>query len=150
MKSFDLEAAKNGAPVCTRDGKPARIICFDRKSTSNFPIIALVRFTDGIEEQVIRFTKDGKFFNLPGMAHYNCNDLVMIEEIPQYEFKPFDKVLVRNPPNGYTKGSYEWTMGFYEKRFMSEKVHKIMNSPYAWEQCIPYEGNEDKLGTTCK
>lgn len=31
MKPFNLEAAKNGAPVVTRDGKPVRIICTDFK-----------------------------------------------------------------------------------------------------------------------
>lgn len=31
MKNFDLEAAKVGAPVCTRSGKPVRIICWDMK-----------------------------------------------------------------------------------------------------------------------
>ena len=30
MKPFDLEAAKAGKPVCTRDGRKARINCFDR------------------------------------------------------------------------------------------------------------------------
>ena len=31
MKNFDLAAAKAGAPVCTRSGKPARIVCWDMK-----------------------------------------------------------------------------------------------------------------------
>ena len=31
LKEFDLEAAKAGKPVCTRDGRKARIICFDAK-----------------------------------------------------------------------------------------------------------------------
>lgn len=31
MKNFDLEAAKRGAAVCTRSGKPVRIICWDMK-----------------------------------------------------------------------------------------------------------------------
>lgn len=31
MKPFDLEAAKVGKPVCTEDGWPVRILCFDRK-----------------------------------------------------------------------------------------------------------------------
>lgn len=30
LKPFDLEAAKAGKPVCTRDGRKARIISFDR------------------------------------------------------------------------------------------------------------------------
>lgn len=48
MKPFNLELAKQGKPVCTRDGKPARIICFDRNSPT-FPIVALVSETDGNE-----------------------------------------------------------------------------------------------------
>ena len=40
MKKFDLEAAKKGAPVCTRDGRKARIICFDANNST--PIVALV------------------------------------------------------------------------------------------------------------
>ena len=36
LKEFDLEAAKSGKPICTRDGRKARIICFDKKrSLSN-------------------------------------------------------------------------------------------------------------------
>ena len=40
LELFDLEAAKAGKPVCTRDGSKARIICFDAQSEQ--PIIALV------------------------------------------------------------------------------------------------------------
>ena len=45
FKPFDLEAAKAGEPVCTRDGREARIICFDR--IGNLPIIALVKNREG-------------------------------------------------------------------------------------------------------
>lgn len=41
MKPFDLEAAKNGAPVCLQDGRPVRIICFDRFSDAH-PIVGLI------------------------------------------------------------------------------------------------------------
>lgn len=40
LKPFSLELAKQGKPVCTRDGRKARIICFDKKEGA--PIIALV------------------------------------------------------------------------------------------------------------
>lgn len=42
LKPFDLEAARSGKPVCTRDGRKARIICFDAKDDRGFHIIALV------------------------------------------------------------------------------------------------------------
>lgn len=49
MKKFDIELAKAGAPVCTREGRPARIVCFDKKSDRGFSIVALVD-NDGYEE----------------------------------------------------------------------------------------------------
>ena len=48
MKEFDYEKAKAGAPVCTRDGRPARIVCWDGKG-GNMPILALVATNDGCE-----------------------------------------------------------------------------------------------------
>lgn len=42
MKPFDIELAKAGHRVCTRDGKPARIICFDRRSVNGCSIVALI------------------------------------------------------------------------------------------------------------
>ena len=50
LKSFDIEAAKSGKPVCTRDGHKARIICFDKKGA--YPIVALVN--DYNEEEYIK------------------------------------------------------------------------------------------------
>ena len=41
MKEFDLEKAKAGHPVCTRDGHEARILCFDR--IEHHPIVGLVK-----------------------------------------------------------------------------------------------------------
>lgn len=35
MKPFDLELAKAGHPVQTRDGRPVRIICYDRKDNAH-------------------------------------------------------------------------------------------------------------------
>ena len=44
LKEFDIEVAKAGKPVCTRDGSKARIICFDKKCRAieeeEFPIVA--------------------------------------------------------------------------------------------------------------
>lgn len=58
MKPFDLEAAKAGKPVCTRDGRKARIICFDTTNKGNYPIIALLE--DKGCEAIFYYNKDGK------------------------------------------------------------------------------------------
>ena len=57
LKPFNLEEAKAGKPVCTRDGRKARIICFDAKCADT-PIVALVSRNDG--EILLRHYKDGK------------------------------------------------------------------------------------------
>lgn len=62
MKPFDLEAAKAGKPVCTRDGRKARIISFDRKflfKGVSYPIIALVEDT-AKEETIYGYNEKGK------------------------------------------------------------------------------------------
>ena len=43
MKKFDIEQAKHGAPVCTRDGREVRILCMDRICNNGMKIIALVK-----------------------------------------------------------------------------------------------------------
>ena len=58
IKPFNLEAAKAGKPVCTRDGRKARIVCFDRINAR--PILALVPSTDGKGEDVFDCFVNGK------------------------------------------------------------------------------------------
>ena len=52
-----MEEAKAGKPVYTRDGRKARIICFDCKDEA-FPIVALVSGSSE-KEEVISYDKDG-------------------------------------------------------------------------------------------
>lgn len=59
MKPFNLERAKAGAPVITRNGCTARIICFDRADADNYPLVALVHFGEGIE-RVTTHTNQGR------------------------------------------------------------------------------------------
>ena len=71
MKEFNLEAAKNGVAVCTRDGHEARIICFDAKDKA-YPIVALVTVLD--DENVLLFSESGRYSCL---ATQHPNDLMM-------------------------------------------------------------------------
>ena len=52
MKPFNLEKAKAGKPVCTRDGRNVRILSFNLKSTSR-PIVAAVQHEAGKEDEYI-------------------------------------------------------------------------------------------------
>ena len=93
LKPFDLEAAKAGAKVVTRNGRPVRIICFDRKN-KNEPIVALVNFDYG--EQLVTFTIKGKYSdNIP-----TSYDLFMAPE------KHEGYVLVIRCKDGVVLGDY--------------------------------------------
>lgn len=72
-----------------------------------------------------------------------CLKKLGIEEKPKCEFKPFDKVLVRN------SDEMEWIPRFFER--YSETANggrTITMDRNSWKYCIPYEGNEHLLGTT--
>lgn len=60
MKPFDLEKAKAGAPICTREGFKARIICFDANN-DRFPIVALIKDSNSSNEYPVSLTKNGRF-----------------------------------------------------------------------------------------
>lgn len=80
LKPFDLQAAKSGKPVCTRDGRKARIICFDRRlfyKNVSYPILALVECSDG-EDDVCGYNEKGKVLIEDG-AEYK-DDLMMLPE----------------------------------------------------------------------
>lgn len=77
LKPFDLEAAKAGKPVCTRDGRKVRIICFDAKRKNGKRIIALVPSKDFIGfEDLIDYPDNGNY----GGGHENDGDLMMLPE----------------------------------------------------------------------
>ena len=73
LKPFSLEAAKAGKPVCTRDGRKARIICFDKKG--DYPIVALVNDYNK-EEYIKNYDKFGKKF----IDGETTDDLMMLPE----------------------------------------------------------------------
>lgn len=73
LKPFSLELAKQDKPVCTKNGKKVRIICFDAKGI--LPIIALVE--SGDEEKTVRYSNSGRF-RFDGMP--DEEDLMMLIE----------------------------------------------------------------------
>ena len=77
LKPFDLQAAKSGKPVCTRDGRKARIICFDRKDIK--PIVALVTFINdtSVIEKAFYYFEDGHHLS---KNDKNIYDLMMLPE----------------------------------------------------------------------
>ena len=75
LKPFDIQKAREGKPVCTRDGRKARIICFDFQSIENTPIVAAVQVTDK-QEVIANYYEDGRRF-VDGISEL---DLMMLPE----------------------------------------------------------------------
>ena len=78
LKPFDIEAVKTGKPVCTRDGRKARILCFDRVCCDEIStIVACVLSNDGKDENVIIYSSDGFMVD---KQHPCADDLMMLPE----------------------------------------------------------------------
>lgn len=55
MKPFDLDAAKNGAPIQTRDGRPAKLVAHVPEANPEYRVLALVG------GRVLTYTTAGTF-----------------------------------------------------------------------------------------
>ena len=69
MKPFDLEAAKAGAPLVTRDGRPAKFIAHVGDAHPSQRLLVLI---DGVVHTKF---ESGKYASSP--AHVSDNDLFM-------------------------------------------------------------------------
>lgn len=59
---------------------------------------------------------------------------------PKYQFKPFDKVLVRDTCDD------TWRASFFSH--IEEDSSRYVTTGLTWKYCIPYKGNESLLNTT--
>ena len=75
LKPFDIQKAREGKPVCTRDGRKARIVCFDLQSIEKTPIVAAVQVTDK-QEVIANYYENGQQF-INGISEL---DLMMLPE----------------------------------------------------------------------
>ena len=100
----------------------------------------------------IYFTEEGLHFNkftdgscalFPSKTNHDWSKF----EVPKKhkEFKPFQKVLIP----GIIDNVWYWFAALYSHYDSKHKLHVLINNETIIEEneIIPYEGNEDKLGT---
>ena len=75
LKPFDIQKAREGKPVCIRDGRKARILCYDLKG-AEYPIVAAVETCNCFAESICGYDKNGRFDH----DTENNNDLMMLPE----------------------------------------------------------------------
>ena len=90
------------------------------------------------EQRAVFIAKAEKHYN----GKYNPDTLQVEPVKPKCQFKPFDKVLVRD------KEEDLWDINFFSHYKENEKYfpYACINTRYRF--CIPYECNEHLLGTT--
>ena len=79
-----------------------------------------------------------------GYVAYDMQDYYKLVQKPHYDianFKPFDKVLVRN------KSTERWHPSLYAT--IDGLLYYTIDCNN-WQQCLPYEGNKHLVGTTNK
>lgn len=97
----------------------------------------------------VSFTEDGKR-NItdaeptlfPSKEQRDWSKFGVSDQESKHQFKPFDKVLVRDSDHS------KWECDIFS-HFGDEEGIFVCISDW-WRQCIPYEGNEHLLGTTIK
>lgn len=105
-----------------------------------------IRVMTCIGNRLESFTKSGLFTNqCPGEcmlfpSKENRDWSTFKAPKKEYEFKPFDKVLVRDSDDKV------WQIDFFAYTSISNYKYQAMTA--AWKQCIPFEGNEHLLGTS--
>lgn len=106
LKPFDLEEAKEGKPVCTRDGRKARIICFDKRG--GCPIIALVETFvveyDCIREETYYYTIDGREI---GQNAESKDDLMMLHEKKEGWVNVYKKSIYKTKEEAFNRRDKE-------------------------------------------
>lgn len=101
------------------------------------------------ENYIMKFDKDGKNMTVhkeptlfPSKDQRDWSKFGINDQETKHQFKPFDKVLVRDGDD------IEWRCDFFSHLGDKEGVFICLTT--WWHQCIPYEGNEHLLGTTNK
>ena len=81
-----------------------------------------------------------KLFKAMDKAGYTWDGETLKKKEPQ--FKPFDKVLVRDDK------TLKWKCAFYSHFEPFGKYHHVIAGTGAYVMCIPFEGNEHLVGTS--
>lgn len=144
---FDLETAKKiqagevEGRIVAKDSRKIRVMTLDAKHYDEqgyTPILVLVKLPDKSEVPVW-YRENGT--HLGYISQRLAIELP--EESPKHELKPFARVLARDADDDV------WRCEIFSHRGTGSAYSYVCAS-CNWNQCIPYEGNEHLLGTTCK
>jgi hypothetical protein len=108
-----------------------------------FPIVV-----ENSQKNTVFFNKIGRYSNCIGaecmlFPSKDCRDWSKFKAPkPEYEFTPFEKVLVRDSED------QKWRVSLFDFKTEGDLPYFVIGSAYKY--CIPYEGNEYLHGKTDK
>ena len=124
-------------------GDLVKIHCKDDSYDSKIGEVTDV-FTNILRVRVGALPFPYKFNEVEFIAHGRVDNPVTDEE-PKHEFKPFDKVLVKdNSEDKWVPDIFR----YYDNNYPKDYPYRCCANDYKY--CIPYEGNERLVGTTDK
>ena len=125
LKPFDIQKAREGKQVCTRDGHKVRILCYDLKG-AEYPIVAAIETQDCLAEYILTYDKNGRFYH----PNEDNKDLMMLPE------KKEGWVNVAKEPLGDDEVVLGYIFNSYEDAVRSGKA----NERYVATVRIEWEG----------
>lgn len=141
------KGTKLWSPICGE----CEFMGIDTSSTNIYSIKCVSKNYRGILTYIM-FTANGKYCNyfvngecvlFPSKENHDWSKF----EIPKKhkEFKPFQKVLIP----GIIDNVCYWFATLYSHYDSKHKLHVLIDNRTVFEdnEIVPYEGNEDKLGT---
>lgn len=133
LEPFDLERAKAGEPVCTRDGQDVRIICFDCKQDDADTIVALITLDNGLEVPNI-YELDGNSYE----EDKRWTDLMMKVEVKE----PYVYAEVAGEITPFEELKAE---GFIDLKSLEYLIIKMHDGKFLkiWKKNLPEEEWED-------
>lgn len=145
---FDIELVKKiqsgevKGRVVTRGGMKARFL--GELNDDTYPLVFAITING---KELLKSHRKNGWFSTDESSY----DIMIEIEEPKQEcqFKPFDKVLVRDEDNGYRI----WNAAFYSHFYIGrDNGYHVTTAGdlYLDGEIIPYEGNEHLLGTTDK
>lgn len=94
------------------------------------------------DDLIISQSESMNFFKGAGRTEIKADDILSITIDKEYDFKPFDRVLVRDYDHA------EWKSDFFSHKITASDWYVFKTISACWRQCIPFEGNEHLLGTS--
>ena len=128
LKPFDIQKAKEGKPVCTRDGRKARIICFDVKAKK--PIAALI--TNDDTEEVHFYYDNGRSDQYQEYRY----DLMMLPEKKEgwlNVYKRENEYISENECNVYTGIAVYKSEGEAKRNINKNEIY-VNTIKITWEE----------------